>query len=191
MAATDIELVRGTLAGSERAFQDLVRRYERAVLALIVRMVRDSSRAEELAQDVFVKVFKALHTYDVRRRFSTWLLAIARNVAIDELRRRPADVSALEDVDPAGGSDIPDVGTATPLQLAERAQLSRAIDRAVERLRDDYRELVVLRYQLELEIDEIAAVTGLPEGTVKSSLFRARQELARRLRAAGYDRAGR
>jgi RNA polymerase sigma-70 factor (ECF subfamily) len=191
VGAADIELVRGTLAGSARAFEDLVRRYERAVLALVGRMVRDSSRAEELAQDVFVKAFTALHTYDVRRRFSTWLLAIARNVAIDELRRRPAGVRALEDVDPAGGNDIPDVRAATPVQLAERAELSRAIDRAIERLRDDYRELVVLRYQLDLEIDEIAAVTGLPAGTIKSSLYRARQELARHLRAAGYDRAGR
>src|SRR5712692_7931349 len=84
VAATDAELVHGALAGSERAYRDLVRRYERPVFAVIVRIIRDPSRAEELAQDTFVKAFRALHTYDPRRGFSAWMLAIAHHAAIDE-----------------------------------------------------------------------------------------------------------
>ena len=191
MAPADIELVRGTLAGSERAFQDLVRRYERSVYALMVRMVGDPSRAEELAQDAFVKTFTRLHTFDTGRRFSTWLLAIARNVAVDELRRRAGE---RETMAPGGSealaeSDTADVHTASPIQLAERSEMAGVLERAVGKLRIEYRELVILRYHHELEIGEIAAITGLPPGTVKSVLYRARKELAVHLRCAGYGRS--
>ena len=189
MAATDTELVHGAIAGSERAFQDLVRRYERSVLALMRRMVRNSSRAEELAQDTFVKAFTRLHTWDAGRRFSTWLLTIARNVAIDELRRRAGEARVFGDSKASDGTDVPDVRTATPIQLAERAELSSVLDRAIGQLRAEHRELVVLRYEHELEIEEIATITGLPAGTVKSSLHRARKELAACLRALGYGRS--
>jgi RNA polymerase sigma-70 factor (ECF subfamily) len=186
--ATDIELVHGTLAGSERAFEELVRRYERAVVALISRMVRDPLRAPELAQDAFVKAFTRLHTFDTGRRFSTWLLAIARNVAVDELRSR-ARARRLVEAGVDAAAAIPDVQNAGPVELVERAEVAKVLDRAVGRLRAEYRELVILRYQHELEIDEIAAITGLPAGTVKSFLYRARQELAADLRMAGYGRA--
>ena len=79
MAATDVELVRGALNGSEHAFRDIVLRYQRPVFGLIARVVRDPGRAEELAQDTFVKAFRALHTYDVQRKFSAWLLTIAHH----------------------------------------------------------------------------------------------------------------
>jgi RNA polymerase sigma-70 factor, ECF subfamily len=85
VAATDAELVRGALGGSEAAFREIVQRYQRAVFGIIVRVVRDPARAEELAQDTFVRAFRALHTYDVKRRFAAWLLTIAHNVAIDEV----------------------------------------------------------------------------------------------------------
>ena len=87
MPATDVDLVRGALDGSESAFREIVQRYQRPIYGLIVRMVRDPARAEELAQDTFVKAFRALHTYDVQRKFSAWLLTIAHHVAIDELRK--------------------------------------------------------------------------------------------------------
>src|SRR5437773_12502669 len=84
---TDVDLVNGALAGSERAFRELVQRYERPVFSVILRVVRDPSRAEELAQDTFVKAFLKLDTYAPERKFSSWLLAIAHHAATDEVRR--------------------------------------------------------------------------------------------------------
>src|ERR1041384_1181263 len=97
VAEADDDLVGGALSGSERAFQELVRRYERPVFSVILRVIRDPSRAEELAQDTFVKAFLRLETYQPERKFSTWLLTIAHHVAIDEVRRGSLRTSSLED----------------------------------------------------------------------------------------------
>ena len=191
MAATDAELVHGALAGSERAFRDLVRRYERPVFAVIVRIVRDPSRAEELAQDTFVRAFRALHTYDPSRAFSTWLLAIAHHGAIDERRKAAPETVSIDAIANAcGEGDIADPDPATPASLAERAALARALDTAIGRLRPEYRELVALKYEAEVGYDEIADITGLPVGTIKSHLHRARKELAGYLSALGWSPPG-
>src|ERR1051326_7067261 len=97
VAESDEEVVGGALSGSERAFQELVRRYERPVFSVILRVIRDPSRAEELAQDSFVKAFLRLDTYQPERKFSTWLLTIAHHVAIDEVRRGSLRTSPLEE----------------------------------------------------------------------------------------------
>src|SRR5438093_13097245 len=94
---TDVDLVNGALAGSERAFRELVQRYERPVFSVILRVVRDPSRAEELAQDTFVKAFLKLETYAPERKFSSWLLAIAHHAAIDEVRRGSIRTTTLEE----------------------------------------------------------------------------------------------
>src|ERR1043166_7482351 len=95
VAETDVDLVNGALGGSEPAFQELVRRYERPVFSVILRVIRDPSRAEELAQDTFVKAFLRLETYRSDRKFSTWLLAIAHHVAIDEVRKGSIRTASL------------------------------------------------------------------------------------------------
>src|SRR5207249_12301183 len=94
---TDVDLVNGALAGSERAFRELVQRYERPVFSVILRVVRDPSRAEELARDTFVKAFLKLETYAPERKFSSWLLAIAHHAAIDEVRRANVRPTPLEE----------------------------------------------------------------------------------------------
>lgn len=190
MPATDVELVRGALDGSEPAFREIVLRYQRPVFGLIVRMVRDPGRAEELAQDAFVKAFRALHTYDVQRCFSTWLFTIAHHVAIDELRKAAPEVRSLDEMNDGGDRnvDIPDSNGSTPAVLAERAALASALRTAIGRLRPEYRAVVTLRYEGELEYGEIAEITGLPLGTVKSTLFRARKELAEHLETLGWRR---
>ena len=189
MPATDVELVRGALDGVESAFRDNVLRYQRPVYGLIARMVRDPSRAEELAQDTFVKAFRALHTYDVQRKFSAWLLTIAHHVAIDELRKGSLDTEPIEVATDSGERtrEFPDTRAPTPSALAERAQLARFMQTAIGRLRPEYREVVTLRYERELDYDEIAEITGLPLGTVKSSLHRARKELAEHLENLGWS----
>ena len=187
--ATDVDLVRGALDGSESAFRDIVLRYQRPVYGLILRMIRDPGRAEELAQDVFVKAFRALHTYDVARKFSAWLLTIAHHVAIDELRKGSLVTEPLETTTEEGERtrEFADVHAATPALIAERAQLADVLQKAIGRLRPEYREVVSLRYERDLDYDEIVEITGLPLGTVKSSLHRARKELADHLENLGWS----
>jgi RNA polymerase sigma-70 factor (ECF subfamily) len=188
VAATDVELVRGALKGSELAFRDIVLRYQRPVYGLIARVVRDPGRAEELAQDTFVKAFRALHSYDVHRKFSAWLLTIAHHVAIDEVRRGAITTVSLNELtDPEGPPiEIADRKGASPAALAERTELATALKTAIGRLRPEYREMVTLRYEQELDYDEIAEIMDLPLGTVKSSLFRARKELAAQMETLGW-----
>ena len=188
MPATDVELVRGALDGSESAFREIVLRYQRPVFGVIVRVVRDQARAEELAQDTFVKAFRALHTYDVERRFSAWLLAIAHHGAIDEARKRVLETVSLDELEDDGSPvvQIADRNSPTPAAILERAELATALHTAIARLRPEYRELVSLKYEQGLEYEEIREITGLPVGTVKSSLHRARKELAGQLQGLGW-----
>ncbi len=189
MPAPDVELVRGALDGSESAFREIVLRYQRPVYGLIVRMVRNPSRAEELAQDTFVKAFRALHTYDEQRKFSAWLLTIAHHVAIDDLRRGALKTQPLEEGTEDGPQtrEFADTIGATPAAIAEHGELAVALQTAIGRLRPEYREVVTLRYERELDYDEISEMTGLPMGTVKSSLHRARKELADHMESLGWN----
>src|SRR2546425_9842543 len=126
---TDVDLVNGALAGSERAFRELVQRYERSVFSVILRVVRDPSRAEELAQDTFVKAFLKLDTYAPERKFSSWLLAIAHHAAIDEVRRANVRTTPLEEAPPdclAGECDQD-----SPYRVTERREVAEGLEEAV------------------------------------------------------------
>ena len=190
----DADLVAAALAGSERAYAELLRRFERPVYTLVLRMVRDPSLAEDLAQEAFLKAFDKLPSFDPERKLSSWLFKIAHNTAIDHLRRREVETSSLDEPfgDEADGPAraIEDTSAETPEAAAERSDLSRALTRAVGRLRPEYRQVVLLRYQAGLEYAEIADATGFPLGTVKTYIHRARKELAGLLSEAGWDPAG-
>lgn len=150
---------------------------------MILRVIRDPSRAEELAQDTFVKAFLRLDTYAPERKFASWLLAIAHHTAIDEVRRAGLRTQPLEDTPQAHIAQRDDE---TPARIAERRELAEVLEAAIRQLRPEYAELVALRYQEELSIEDIADVTALPIGTIKSYLYRARKDLADCLRAQGY-----
>ena len=189
MAVQDAELVRGAVAGSPTAFRDLVLRYQRPVYSLVLRMVREPALAEDLAQEVFVKAHRALASFDPQRKFSSWLFKIAHNATIDHLRRREVTTVPLETPGKEGVdllARLPAVGAETPAAAVERRDLGRAIQRAVADLRPEYREVFLLRFQEGLAYDEIAEVMGLPLGTVKTHLHRARKALAGWLEAAGW-----
>jgi RNA polymerase sigma-70 factor (ECF subfamily) len=189
---TDAELVASALRGSEEAFRDLVLRFERPVYALILRMVHDAEQAEDLAQEVFVKAYRHLASYDPRRKFASWLFKVAHNSTIDHLRRSQLDTVPLAAEQEDGGgllAVLADTSAESPAAAAERRDMARALERAIARLRPEYREAVVLRYVEGLAYQEICEVLGLPVGTVKTNLHRARKELAEAMRAAGWGSA--
>ena len=189
-AADDAQVVAQALAGGEQAARELVVRYERPVFNLIVRMVQDPSTAEDLTQEAFAKVFRSLRTFDVRLRFSAWILKIAHNTTLDYLRRhRPQLVPLDQPVADDGrtlAEGVPDRAAVSPERAVVRRQLGAALDAAIDRLRPEYRRVIVLRYQEDLDYAEIAEVMAMPLGTVKTFLHRARQALAAELRQAGW-----
>lgn len=187
---TDNDLVQRALAGSQDAYTELLRRYERPVFTIVLRMVRDRALAEDLAQEAFVKAFGKLGTFEPGKKLSSWLFKIAHNTAIDHLRRRNLETVSLDE--PAG--DEPDAAPRpvedrdgeTPFDAAERSDLSRALTRAVSALRPEYRDVILLRYQAGLEYGEIAEQTGFPLGTVKTYIHRARKQLSGLLAEEGW-----
>ncbi|HEX2223380.1 MAG TPA: sigma-70 family RNA polymerase sigma factor [Thermoanaerobaculia bacterium] len=195
-AKTDPELVAAALAGGPRAqeaFRGIVTRFERPVFSLIARMVHDPVLAEDLAQEVFVKAFRRLDTYDPERKFSSWLFKIAHNTTIDHLRKGAPDTVPLE----AEKEDAPDLaavladGSVEDAAAAtERRQMARALEKAIAGLRPEYREVVVLFYVEGVSYPEICESTGLPSGTVKTYLHRARKELAQAMAALGWAPPG-
>ena len=185
----DADLAVAARKGSSDACTALVRRFERPVYNLVVRLVQDPALAEDLTQDAFLKMFRGLAQYDASLRFSSWLFRIAHNTAIDHLRQRRlllATPRLDEDGDTIDPLDqLPDLRGDSPEQAATRRQMAAVIDRAIDTLRPEYRAVVVLRHHEDLDYEEIAEVMGLPLGTVKTYLHRARRELAARLREAG------
>lgn len=181
-------LVAEAIGGSELAFRTLVERYQRPVFSLVLRMVRDHGIAEDVTQEVFVKAWMALSRYDPRRRFASWLFKIASNAAIDQLRRKKLPTTPLEtsDADQSSILDrIEDERSESPDTLVKRRELSTALEAAVAALRPEYRLVVLLRFREELPYKDIAEATGMPLGTVKTNLRRARREIEERLRKTG------
>jgi RNA polymerase sigma-70 factor (ECF subfamily) len=176
----DAELVRRILDGEGEHFEALVARYQTRLFRFISRFTKDAEDARDVTQEVFLKIYGALDSFDPRYRFSTWLFRIAGNAAIDHLRRRRGRIISLDlPPDEEGESraiDPRDHGP-DPFEDLARRRLRQAIDEAIEKLPDDYRELISLRHYGELPYEEIAELKRMPLGTVKNKLFRARQAL--------------
>jgi RNA polymerase sigma-70 factor (ECF subfamily) len=185
---TDAQLVEQALAGSQDAYRVLVERHSRPVFNLVARMVREDGIAEELAQDAFVKAFGALRTFDPAYKFSNWILRIAHNAAIDHLRKGRLPVVSIDDE--SSGRDLADVladaGEPSAFDRAAQGEFRDDLEAALARLRPEFRRLVVMRYLEDLSYEDIAEVVGLPLGTVKSHLHRARAALGRLLADSGW-----
>ena len=186
----DGELVKSALAGREAGFEELVRRYQRPIAAYVYRMVGDYDSALDLTQEVFIKVYNSLARYRSEFKFSTWIYKIAHNAAIDHLRRHAVRGQAL-----VAGVDCERREVAlkslrlTPEQESEKKERCSEIEAVVQTLPAGYRELIVLRHSHDLSYDEIAEVTGLPLGTVKNRLFRAREAMRDQLVERGITGA--
>ena len=182
--ATDQEVVAWALDGHERAYRELLNRYQRPVFSLVYRMVRDRERAEDLAQETFVKVLNALDTYRPQYKFSSWIFKIANNAAIDHLRKREIETLSLDGAPDAVTAERQE-GTAlqlpsggeSPLEELEARELGGQIEAAIGRLRPEYRACIMLRHIEGRAYEEIAQILDLPLGTVKTYIHRARSEL--------------
>lgn len=188
MPPSDAELARQALTGSQAAYHALVARYASAAINVAARLVNDRTLAEDLAQEAFVRAFARLKTYDPERRFSAWFFRVVHNVAVDYLRRHRVETVSLDALQ-AGGYPGPaaDESASSPESEAERHALAAALADALSRIRSDYREAIILRYQQDLTVEEVADVMQVPEGTVKTYLHRGRKALAAILSGAGWE----
>jgi RNA polymerase sigma-70 factor (ECF subfamily) len=181
---TDQEVVVLAREGRETAFRELIGRYERPVFSLIYRLVRDRERAEDLSQDTFIKVLNALDRYDPSYKFSSWIFKIAHNTALDQLRKKEPETLSLEGSPHAGTAAEADASAIavssddpSPEDYAANRELSGVLEAAVGRLRPEYRTAIVLCHMEGRPYEEIAEIMGVPLGTVKTYIHRARHEL--------------
>ncbi len=172
----DRELVAIAVDGFDGSFEELVRRYQRPISAYVYRMVGNYESALDLTQEIFIKVYNSLKRYRAEFKFSTWIYKIAHNAAVDHLRRSATREQSLV-AGPEGDSfDLPiESARLTPEQESERRERTVEIESVVRALPANYRELIILRHSQDLSYEEIVEVTGLPLGTVKNRLFRARE----------------
>lgn len=169
----DRTLVAQTLAGRSEAFGTLVERYDRAVYHLAYRTLRDSEEARDVAQEAFFKAFRSLRTFRPDAKFSTWIFSIAYHACCDRLgrRKRYSNEELPDRADPGAG----------PEQEAIAGDEARRLRAAIARLPEKYRSVITLYHLQGRQYDEIAQVLEIPIGTVKTHLFRAKEQLRRML----------
>ena len=178
---TPDSLIERCLAGDEVAWETIVRQNWRKVFNVAYKFVGKHDEAEDLTQDIFLKIFKALNTFDRRANFQTWIISISRNLCIDHYRSvRKERQTIARDID--AGDLQPASLERGPYAVAEHQDLRALLRQALQGLPGTLRTAVVLRDLQELSYQEIADQLRLPEGTVKSRINRGRLELARQLR---------
>lgn len=175
-ALSDIDLIARALGGREDGFEELVRRYQRPITSYVFRMLNDYEASLDVTQEVFIKVYNSLDKYSSDYKFSTWLYRIAHNAAIDHMRRNSVNQQSIETENADGTYQLQlESPNPTPEQDRERSEWRTEIEAVVKCLPATYKDLILLRHSRDLSYDEIAEVTGLPLGTVKNRLFRARE----------------
>jgi RNA polymerase sigma-70 factor, ECF subfamily len=174
--ANDRELVASAVTGLDGCFEELVRRYQRPIAAYVYRMIGDYESALDLTQEIFIKVYNSLRRYRSEFKFSTWIYKIAHNSAVDHLRRTSTREQSLISGTESDTFELPiESNRLTPEQESERKERRGEIESVIRTLPGNYRELIILRHSQDLTYEEIVEVTGLPLGTVKNRLFRARE----------------
>ena len=180
-AAPIDQLIERCLAGDQQAWETIVQQNRRRVFNVAYKFVGKHDEAEDLTQDIFLKLFKSLDTFDRRANFQTWLISVSRNLCIDHYRRVRKERETVDrDVDAADLA--PASGDVGPYVLLERSDRRELLRQALDGLAPTLRSAVMLRDIHELSYQEIADRLGVPEGTVKSRINRGRLELARQIR---------
>ena len=179
----DQVLVRRAVRGDRKAFEMIVQRYQQPLLNYVGRMVGERELALDFTQDVFIRAYTSLRSFDPRFKFSTWLFRIASNLVIDHWRKKKLPTFSLSEPLGQDGDrltlDVPDDEPAVGRKF-ELAELRQRIEAALEKLPGPLRELFVWRHVNELSYEEMAEIKGLPLGTIKNRVFQAK-EMVRRL----------
>jgi RNA polymerase sigma-70 factor (ECF subfamily) len=179
-------LIQRCLAGDQIAWEQIVRQHWRKVFNIAYKFTGKHDEAEDLTQDVFLKIFKSLDTFDRRANFQTWLVSVSRNLCIDHYRSVRKERETIDrDVD--AGELSPVAQTVSPVAQLEHADRVELLKKALDQLPPTLRSAVLLRDIQELSYQEIATKLLLPEGTVKSRINRGRTELARQIRRLRDD----
>jgi RNA polymerase sigma-70 factor, ECF subfamily len=184
--AEDAESIRLMLLvkeGNERAFEQLVSLHQNAVIGTATRMLGSVEDGHDVAQQLFVRIWKSAPRYEPTAKFTTWMFTILRNLVFNELRKRVRrkEVSLDEPINEDQTRDLPDLSTVPADVSLERQELEAALDRAIAALPEKSRLAVVLRRYEETPYDELCSILGMTLPAVKSLLFRARTELRKQL----------
>lgn len=190
----DADLMLRVKRGDHAAFTELVDRYKQPVMNLVYRFLRDATEAEDLAQNVFVQVYKSSSRYEVSARFSTWLFTITRNLCLNEIRRRsrhPADsldASSHPESDEQPARQFEDIKTALPADALLQGELERKINQAIDELPETQRTAILLCRRDDLSYEDIARIIGCSLSATKSLIHRGRETLKQKLKP--YLRTG-
>lgn len=182
----DAELVARVQRGDKQAFNLLVIKYQRKILRLLSRMIRDPADLEDVAQEAFIKAYRALPQFRGESAFYTWLYRIAINTArnwLSSVGKRPSAPNAIESEDGETFNEtdsLSDIGT--PESMVASREIAEAVNAAIEELPEELRTAIVLREIEGMSYEDIAQTMGCPIGTVRSRIFRAREAIAQRLR---------
>jgi RNA polymerase sigma-70 factor, ECF subfamily len=181
--AEDVRLMRLVAGGDTSALEQLIERHQALVAGTVARMLGSNADVEDIAQQVFIRVWKSAGRYVARAKFTTWLLKITRNLVFNEMRRAKRHPHLPVNIEPESEEiQLKDEVTATPDATLLQSELTQAIEQAIGLLPDTQRMALVLRRYEELSYEEIAEVLDLSVPAVKSLLFRARTELRERLK---------
>lgn len=186
---SDLQLVERTVAGDQRAYELLVIKYQRRIERLIARMVRDPDLVQDIAQETFLRAYRALHQFRGEAQFYTWLYRIAVNTAkksLVELRRDPVvfenELHISDDEDETFRPRHEPTSDETPETVLAAQEIAAAVNAAMEALPEDLRQAVTLREIEGLSYEEIALAMNCPIGTVRSRIFRAREAISARVK---------
>lgn len=181
----DSRLIKEALHGNQAAFKELMKKYHDPISNLIYRIIHQKEQVEDLTQEVFIKAFGSLRSFNEEYAFSTWLYKIATNSSIDYIRKKKLTTFSIDKPLAMDESDytfeLPDTTYQPDKHIIQR-QRSTLIEEAIQRLPEKYRRVIILRHTEERDYREIAKILKLPIGTVKAHIFRARELLNRYLR---------
>ncbi len=183
--AEDKQLIARALQGDQKAYETLLNKYRSLVFTIMMKMVRNPQEAEDLTQEAFIKAFHSLPSFKEEFAFSTWLMKIATNNCIDFLRKRKLKTRSIHEPvkykDEELERSLP-AQDPTPEKTLLQEERRRIIEEAIQELPDRYRHVILLRHKEEKSYEEIADILGLPLGTVKAQIFRAREMLNQKLK---------
>ena len=173
MADENTKIALGLRRRDPDLLDQLIEKYQHRLLRYLLHLTGRRELAEDFFQETWIRVLERGRQYDGRREFSTWLFTIARNLVIDNLRRRrPASLDSLADADDAASFDIPPSAQPSAFDATVQREQNKQISAGMEHIAVEYRESLVLRFQEGMSLEEIASVTGAPLGTVKSRIYR-------------------